>query len=63
MEWQREDGLQPVGSNLEGPSEGALKKAYQSPELQEWGSIQELTQGGDTLGKNDFPKKNGSRPT
>jgi len=40
----------------------ARRRIYISPEIQEWGSILELTQGGVTLGKNDFPKKNGSQP-
>lgn len=38
------------------------RRFYASPEIQEWGSILELTRGGNTLGKNDFPKKNGSQP-
>jgi len=38
------------------------KKTYASPEIQEWGSILDLTQGGVSFGKNDFPKKNGSQP-
>ncbi len=37
------------------------KKDYVSPELQEWGSIQDLTQG-NGVGGQDFPKKGGSRP-
>lgn len=39
----------------------ARKKTYVSPELQEWGSIQDLTQG-TGVGGQDFPKKGGSRP-
>lgn len=57
MERQRDENLQPErDSDLPG------RRFYVSPELQEWGSILELTQGGNTLGKNDFPKKNGSQP-
>jgi len=37
------------------------RKPYTSPELQEWGSIQDLTQG-ILQGIQDFPKKGGSRP-
>ncbi len=40
------------------------RRPYSSPELQEWGSIQDLTQGTAVLfGNNDFPKKGGSRQT
>lgn len=38
------------------------RRSYVPPELQEWGSIRELTLGGTTFGKNDFPKKGGSLP-
>lgn len=44
------------------PERSPGRRRYVPPELQEWGSILELTQGGVTLGKNDFPKKNGSQP-
>lgn len=57
MERQRDDNLQ-----AEWDSGRPGRRLYTSPELQEWGSILELTQGGNTLGKNDFPKKNGSQP-
>ena len=39
------------------------RRPYSSPELQEWGSIQDLTQGSVFFGSNDFPKKGGSRQT
>lgn len=39
------------------------RRPYSPPELQEWGSIQDLTQGGVVFGNNDFPKKGGSRQT
>lgn len=40
---------------------GALpgKRAYEPPELIEWGSIRDLTQGTKS-GKKDFPKAGGS---
>lgn len=58
MERQRDDSLQPVrDSEIPG-----RRRPYASPEIQEWGSILDLTQGGVTFGKNDFPKKNGSQP-
>ncbi|MFP5288846.1 MAG: lasso RiPP family leader peptide-containing protein [Thermoanaerobaculia bacterium] len=55
MEGQRAD-LQP-----ENPKARAIRKPYSPPQLQEWGSIQELTQG-PTFTHTDFPK-GGSRPT
>ena len=40
----------------------SLKRApYSTPLLEEWGTIQDLTQGIGG-GGNDFPKKGGSRP-
>ncbi|HTQ81299.1 MAG TPA: lasso RiPP family leader peptide-containing protein [Thermoanaerobaculia bacterium] len=35
------------------------KRAYEAPELTEWGSIRDLTQGTKS-GKKDFPKAGGS---
>ena len=37
------------------------RKPYSTPVLEEWGTIQDLTQGAG-VGGNDFPKKGGSRP-
>lgn len=59
MERQRDENLQMERD----PGLPDRRRSYASPELLEWGSILELTQGGTTLGKNDFPKKNGSQPT
>ncbi len=56
MERQNADTAQ-VDSGRGGPP----KKTYVSPELQDWGSIQDLTQGLG-VGGQDFPKKGGSRP-
>lgn len=58
MEGQRTHGRQ-QGIGDEAPK--GLRKPYSSPQLQEWGSIQELTQG-PTFTHTDFPK-GGSRPT
>lgn len=58
MERQREDDEWQTDSG-----ESRMKRPYSSPELQEWGSIQDLTQGGVVFGKGDFPLKGGSRPT
>jgi len=43
-----------------GSADNPLKKTYLSPEVQDWGSIQDLTQGAGF--GTDFPKKGGSRP-
>ncbi len=56
MERQRDESYQSDGGARN------LRRPYTSPELQEWGSIQELTQGGNTSGENDLPKKGGSEP-
>lgn len=53
MQGQRADLQQGTGSPKS-------RKPYSSPRLQEWGSIQELTQG-PTFTHTDFPK-GGSRP-
>ncbi len=60
MERQRDNGLpqEHGGGTLK---EGSVRKPYTSPQLQEWGSIQDLTQG-PTFTFTDFPK-GGSRPT
>lgn len=48
--------------SMEGEASSRLKKAYVTPELQEWGSIADLTQGGKA-GLEDFPKTaSGTRP-
>lgn len=51
------------GNESDGRGRDALsgRKPYTSPELQGWGSIQDLTQG-ILQGKQDFPIKGGSRP-
>jgi hypothetical protein len=58
MERQREEKSQ-VDSGRGGP----LKKTYVSPELQDWGSIQDLTQGLGLGGQDIHKNKGGSRPT
>lgn len=58
MQGQRVNGLQQeIGDR---PKDRILRKPYSSPQLQEWGSIHELTQG-PTFTHTDFPK-GGSRP-
>jgi len=59
MERKRKEGLQSGSGDPEVP---LRRKPYTSPELQEWGSIQDLTQGSG-LDLQDFPLKGGSRPT
>lgn len=55
MEQQRDE-------NSDGGARNLRRKPYTSPELQEWGSIQDLTRGGNTIGETDFPAKGGSEP-
>lgn len=45
----------------ERPSEHCRKR-YVAPELQEWGSIQDLTLGPVLQGFDDFPAKGGTLP-
>jgi hypothetical protein len=60
MNLQGEDGYQPAPEGGT-PKAPRYRKPYESPELQEWGSILDLTQG---LGQGfaDLPKKGGSIP-
>ncbi len=60
MEQQRDNGLpqKPGSGNLK---DGTVRKPYSSPQLQEWGSIQDLTLG-PTFLPTDMPK-GGSRPS
>ena len=60
MERQRDDRL-PETQGGGKPKGGTARKPYSSPQLQEWGSLQDLTQG-PTFTHTDFPK-GGSRPT
>lgn len=43
------------------PKTSLGRKPYSTPLLEEWGTIEDLTQG-TGLGGDDFPKKGGSRP-
>lgn len=43
------------------PDTSLERKPYSTPLLEEWGTIQDLTQGFG-VGLNDLPKKGGSRP-
>jgi hypothetical protein len=59
MEGRSDDSLrQDLSRNPKGE---VRRKPYSSPQLQEWGSIRDLTQG-PTFTFTDFPK-GGSRPT
>lgn len=60
MERHRETDARTGKGNRD--SEPLEKKPYTSPELQEWGSIVDLTQGATFL-FNDMPLRGGSRPT
>jgi hypothetical protein len=60
MERQRDNGI-PQEHGGSPPKEDSVRKPYTSPQLREWGSIQDLTQG-PTFTFTDFPK-GGSRPT
>ena len=44
-----------------GGGEARAKKEYHSPQLVDWGSITDLTQG-ILAGSKDFPLKGGTRP-
>jgi hypothetical protein len=46
MERRKADGKQVIGSVPTASGEGA-KKPYRAPELVEWGSIGDLTKGGE----------------
>jgi hypothetical protein len=61
--------MESLNKSCEDSEEGAsgeamkslLKRSYESPRLVEWGSITDLTQGGEKAGKADFPVKGGTR--
>jgi hypothetical protein len=53
----------PLGASTELQGESRSKRFYTSPQLLEWGSITELTQGSLLSDFKDFPQKGGTRAT